>query len=128
MNYRLDSRRRTGPASGSRAASPPTRPRSSVRCSTPPGPVVSQAAVIAMAEGAARLFAADLSVALTGVAGPHEQDRQPPGTVWFALHHPGATRAQLRRLSGGPEDLVDSTCSHAIDPTIKDLEGTHGVG
>jgi nicotinamide-nucleotide amidase len=48
------------------------------------GPVVSEAAVVAMAEGAARVLGADVTVAATGVAGPASQDGEEPGTVWLA--------------------------------------------
>ena len=50
----------------------------------PEGPVVSEAAVVAMAEGACRVLCADVSVAVTGVAGPDPQDGEKPGTVWMA--------------------------------------------
>jgi nicotinamide-nucleotide amidase len=48
------------------------------------GPVVSEAAVVAMAEGAARVLGADVTVAATGVAGPASQDGEEAGTVWLA--------------------------------------------
>ena len=50
----------------------------------PHGPVVSEEAVSAMAEGACRVLDADVSVAVTGVAGPEGQDGQEVGRVWMA--------------------------------------------
>lgn len=50
----------------------------------PEGPVVSEEAVAAMAEGACRVLDADVSVAVTGVAGPEPQDGQEVGRVWMA--------------------------------------------
>jgi nicotinamide-nucleotide amidase len=50
----------------------------------PDGPVVSEAAVGAMAEGACRVLGSDCSIAVTGVAGPDPQDGEEPGTVWMA--------------------------------------------
>tara|TARA_B100001123_G_scaffold106382_1_gene123727 strand:+ start:145 stop:924 length:780 start_codon:yes stop_codon:yes gene_type:complete len=50
----------------------------------PDGPVVGEAAVEAMATGVCQLLGADVSVAVTGVAGPDPQDGQEPGTVWMA--------------------------------------------
>jgi nicotinamide-nucleotide amidase len=91
----------------------------------PRGPVVSEPAAAAMASGVSRLLAADLTVAVTGVAGPDEQDGQPPGTVWLAWHHAGAIGTQLRRFPGGPEDVVDATCSRAIEVLIEHLENQH---
>ena len=42
-----------------------------------PGPVVSEAAAAEMAAGVRRLLGADVGLALTGVAGPAEQDGVP---------------------------------------------------
>ena len=50
----------------------------------PEGPVVSEEAVTAMAQGAARLLDADCAIAVTGVAGPDPLDGEDPGTVWMA--------------------------------------------
>lgn len=46
------------------------------------GPVVSATAAARMAEGVCRMFGADVGLALTGVAGPAEQDGQPVGTLF----------------------------------------------
>jgi nicotinamide-nucleotide amidase len=51
----------------------------------PEGPVVSPAAAEAMAVGARRVLGADVGLALTGVAGPAEQEGQPVGTVFVGL-------------------------------------------
>lgn len=54
---------------------------------------VSEECARAMAEGARLLYGAEVGVALTGVAGPEEQERRPPGTVWVAV------------LGGGGDEL-----------------------
>jgi nicotinamide-nucleotide amidase len=51
----------------------------------PEGPVVSEAAARAMADGVRRRLGADVGLSTTGVAGPTEQEGQPPGTVWLGL-------------------------------------------
>ncbi len=51
----------------------------------PEGPVVSEAAAMAMADGVRRLLGADVGLSTTGVAGPTEQEGHPPGTVWLGL-------------------------------------------
>ena len=51
----------------------------------PEGPVVSAEAAEQMAEGARKRLGADIGLAVTGVAGPAEQDGQPVGTVFFGL-------------------------------------------
>jgi len=80
----------------------------------PPGPVVSSGAVAAMAANAARLLGADVVVGVTGVGGPDEQDGQPPGTVWFAVHAGGRTETHVAHFPGGPDDVVAATRRHAI--------------
>lgn len=49
------------------------------------GPAVSEQAALEMAAGAVEVLGADVGLALTGVAGPDEQDGQPVGTVWVGL-------------------------------------------
>jgi len=66
----------------------------------PEGPVISEEAAIAMSEGACRLLGADVSVAVTGVAGPEEQEGQPVGTVWMATCIDGDAAATYVRLPG----------------------------
>lgn len=51
----------------------------------PDGPVVSARAAKAMAVGARRLLGVDIGLAVTGVAGPAEQDQQPVGTVFVGI-------------------------------------------
>jgi nicotinamide-nucleotide amidase len=75
------------------------------------GPVVSESAAIEMAEGAARVLGADIGLALTGVAGPTEQDGQPVGTVWIGLAgksggDPSASLRRLGRLGGGDREQI----------------------
>ena len=95
----------------------------------PPGPVVSEVAAQVMATGACRLLGADISVSVTGVAGPDEQDGEPPGTVWFALHHTDKrTITLLQHFPGDPEDVVDATCTRAIDLLIEVLEDADRAG
>jgi nicotinamide-nucleotide amidase len=66
--------------------------------------VVSEQCAIEMADGARRVLGADVGIAATGVAGPDEQDGQPPGTVWFAIALPDReTEAFTVRLPGDRE-------------------------
>jgi nicotinamide-nucleotide amidase len=51
----------------------------------PEGPVVASEAAAAMAEGVRRRLGADIGLGVTGVAGPDEQEGQPPGTVFMAV-------------------------------------------
>jgi nicotinamide-nucleotide amidase len=82
----------------------------------PPGPVVSEASAAAMAEGAARLLGADVTVALTGVGGPDRQDGEPPGTVWFAVRDGDSCRTELRRFSAdGPAAICGDASTAALE-------------
>ncbi len=65
----------------------------------PEGSVVSEAAACAMALGVRRMLGADVGLSFTGVAGPTEQDGQPPGTVFVGLALPGDDRGTATRLT-----------------------------
>ena len=71
----------------------------------PEGPVVSEPAAAAMAEGAARVLGAGVGLAVTGVAGPAEQDGMPVGTVFFGLHLDGATEVTRHTMPGDRERI-----------------------
>jgi nicotinamide-nucleotide amidase len=64
------------------------------------GPVVSEEAAREMAEGARRLFGADVGLGVTGVAGPDAQEGMPVGTVFLAAALPDRTEATMVRLPG----------------------------
>jgi len=66
----------------------------------PDGPVVSAAAAEAMADGVRRRLGADVGIAVTGVAGPAEQEGQPVGTVYLAACVDGTSEAIGMRLPG----------------------------
>ncbi|MDG2427889.1 MAG: competence/damage-inducible protein A [Acidimicrobiales bacterium] len=57
------------------------------------GPVVSEEAVTAMAIGACERLGTEVSVAVTGVAGPDSYEGQEPGTVWMATCVDGEVEA-----------------------------------
>ncbi|MDQ1444824.1 MAG: nicotinamide-nucleotide amidase [Acidimicrobiaceae bacterium] len=66
----------------------------------PEGPVVSEPAAVAMAEGVAKLLGTDVGLSITGVAGPAEQEGQPVGTVFFGVAMDGRTDVVHVRLPG----------------------------
>jgi nicotinamide-nucleotide amidase len=74
------------------------------------GPVVSPQAAKQMAVGAASVLDAEVGLALTGVAGPAEQDGQPVGTVWVGLAgltpEPEAREFRFSGLGGGDRDQI----------------------
>jgi nicotinamide-nucleotide amidase len=72
----------------------------------PRGPVVSEAAAAAMAEGVRRVTGADVGLGITGVAGPEEQEGIGPGSVFVGLALPrdGAGTQDLTRELRVPGD------------------------
>jgi nicotinamide-nucleotide amidase len=88
--------------------------------------VVSEECAREMAEGARRLFRADLAVALTGVAGPEPHDDKPVGTVWVALAEEGSTEARTFRAPGDRQMVRRWAEQAALDMLRHHLEGLHG--
>lgn len=66
----------------------------------PEGPVVSEEAAAAMAQGACRVLESDVALSVTGVAGPATQDGMPVGTAFFGLCLDGRTEVVHRLLPG----------------------------
>ncbi|MBV8234145.1 MAG: competence/damage-inducible protein A [Acidimicrobiia bacterium] len=81
----------------------------------PSGPVVSEAAARAMAEGAAKVLGADIGIGVTGVAGPTEQEGQPVGTVVMAVTLDGDTQVVSVRLPGQRDQVRQFACISLLD-------------
>jgi nicotinamide-nucleotide amidase len=81
----------------------------------PEGPVVSGAAAEAMAVGARRVLGSDVGVAVTGVAGPAEQDGQPVGTVFVGIALDDVVESVQLRLPGDRRRIRDFTAISALD-------------
>ena len=72
----------------------------------PEGPVVSEEAARAMADGARRVLGSDVGLSTTGVAGPDTQDDQPPGTVHVGLARAGHLTESFSFNVPGDRDRV----------------------
>ncbi len=82
----------------------------------PAGPVVTEAAAAAMAEGAARVTGADVGLGITGVAGPDDQEGVAPGTIFVGLSVPGRpTETRQLRLPGDRERVRQYGAISALD-------------
>jgi nicotinamide-nucleotide amidase len=81
----------------------------------PPGPVVSEEAAMAMARGAQRVLGSDVALALTGVAGPTEQDGEPVGTLCVAVVMPHVQFTCTLRLPGVREQMRQMSVISALD-------------
>ncbi len=77
---------------------------------------VSEETVRAMAEGAQRLFSADCTIAVTGIAGPGGgTPEKPVGTVWFAARVHTAARAVRRVFPGDRDEIRRRAAQAALD-------------
>lgn len=81
---------------------------------------VSEPVVREMAEAALRLSGADISVAVSGVAGPDGgTDEKPVGTVWFAwsVRSPGGitTETDRQRFPGSRDSIRMQTVRHGLE-------------
>lgn len=82
----------------------------------PEGPVVSEVAVRAMASNVRSVLGSDIGLALTGVAGPTEQDGMPPGTVFVGLALPGEEAQGVElRLPGDRQRVRQYATISALD-------------
>jgi nicotinamide-nucleotide amidase len=86
-----------------------------------PGPVVTAAAAIEMAVGARRVLDADIGLALTGVAGPTEQDGQPVGTLHVGLATGEGATATSLRLPGQREQMRQFAVISSLDVLRRQL-------
>ena len=84
--------------------------------------VVSEQYAIEMAVGAQRVLGADVGIAATGVAGPDEQDGQPPGTVWFASRSRDGPEAFTTRLPGDREHVRQFSAISLLNALRQRLE------
>jgi nicotinamide-nucleotide amidase len=81
---------------------------------------VSEEVVRAMAVGARQRFAADISVAVSGVAGPGGgTDDKPVGTVHFAWATADGVTAARRIFAGGREAVRRQTVALALERLIE---------
>lgn len=77
---------------------------------------VSEEVVRAMAAGAQRLFAADTSIAVTGIAGPSGgTPEKPVGTVWLAARVGTETKALRRVFPGDRSEIRRRGAQAALD-------------
>jgi nicotinamide-nucleotide amidase len=81
----------------------------------PKGPVVTPQAAVAMAEGARRALDADVGLALTGVAGPSEQEEQPVGTVHIGIALGDVAEPVSVRLPGTRDQVRQYAVISALD-------------
>jgi nicotinamide-nucleotide amidase len=86
---------------------------------------VSEAVARAMATGALSRSPAQVSVAVTGVAGPTGGSAaKPVGTVWFGFALPGQVVSEVRRFDGDRAAVRAATVRHALQRLVELLQPT----
>ena len=88
----------------------------------PVGPVVSADAAEVMASGVRTLLKADVGLSVTGVAGPEEQDGQPPGTVFVGLSLGDTVQHAALRLPGDRPRVRAYSAISALDVLRRALD------
>lgn len=77
---------------------------------------VSEPVVLAMAEGVLKAIGADVSVAISGIAGPTGgTPEKPVGTVWMAWAWPGGSRAKLYNFKGDRASIKGQAVMAAVN-------------
>jgi nicotinamide-nucleotide amidase len=77
---------------------------------------VSEPVVAAMAATAKDRAGADVTVAVSGIAGPDGGSAEKPvGTVWFAWAFPEGLRSEARRFTGDREAVRRFAVAHALE-------------
>ena len=76
---------------------------------------VSEPVARAMAQGALQHSAAQLALAITGVAGPGGgSDAKPVGTVWFAFAGPWGLHSEVQHFGGDRAAVRQAAALHAL--------------
>ena len=81
----------------------------------PRGPVVSEATAAAMAVGAQRVLNSHVALALTGVAGPAEQDGMPVGTLCVGIAIGEQVQTRTLRVPGARDQMRQMSVISAMD-------------
>lgn len=77
---------------------------------------VSREVARAMAQGARNASAAQLTVAVSGIAGPGGGTADKPvGTVWFGWTEPGGVHTERRHFDGDREAVRRQSVAHALE-------------
>ncbi len=81
---------------------------------------VSEEVARAMAQGAVTRSHAQVSVAVTGVAGPTGGSAaKPVGTVWFGFNVGGQVTSEMKRFNGDRAAVRSATVQHAVQRLLQ---------
>jgi len=83
---------------------------------------VSEQTVKEMALGALNVAKADLSIAISGYAGPDGgEDGTPAGTVWFAWGFRGEATAAVQHFTGECQDVIEKAVRYALSEMLRQI-------
>lgn len=83
---------------------------------------VSRECAAQMADGARKIYRADLALSVTGIAGPGGgTPEKPVGTVWFGYSSAGKEETFVRRFLGTRDDVRRATVKTALEYLLKEL-------
>ena len=87
---------------------------------------VSEQCAIEMAEGALKIYDADVSVSVTGIAGPDGgSELKPVGTVWFGVALKKTNKksqAFMIKFSGNRNDIRNSAVNFALNKILQNIK------
>jgi nicotinamide-nucleotide amidase len=90
---------------------------------------VSEEVARAMASGAVARSHAQVSVAVTGVAGPTGGSAaKPVGTVWFGFQVGGRLTSEMKRFDGDRAAVRSATVRHAVQRLLQLLQAQREAG
>ena len=85
---------------------------------------VSEQTVLAMAQGALKYSKANISIAISGIAGPDGgSDDKPVGTVWFAWATQNSAKAECYHFLGDRDHVRRQAVAVALTGIIKNARG-----
>ena len=76
-----------------------------------------------MARGASKVLRSDVTMALTGVAGPTEQDGMPVGTLCVAITWPAGELTRTFRLPGQRQQMRQFSVINSLDLLRRTISG-----
>ncbi len=83
---------------------------------------VSREVAAEMAKGALRASQTDISIAITGVAGPGRSENKPEGLVWFSIaSSDGVETEEMQFGAIGRQNVRQASVEHALRMLLKVL-------
>ena len=84
---------------------------------------VSENTAIEMAQGALKLYNADVAVSVTGVAGPGCSEKKPAGLVYIGIATKDKAYAKENHFNGNREEVRNQSAQTAINMVINEIQG-----